>query len=148
MLDIPSALLHGFRCPPPEPSTNLENRRPLQAAIDPFRAQPRVGAAMGWRAPTGHRATPRSLACLVLDDAGGDVLAPVTARGGTPHPRVPCHGTLASGRKTLGFEMQPRLGEEAGLQRWGARWDSLRLMLPCPGSRRADPLFLARELSA
>ncbi len=131
--------------PPPEPSTHLETTAALQARKIRFELN-RVVLPMGVEGTYGIIRHPgASLAVPVLDDGRVVILRQYRFAVERRILEFPA-GTLEAGEDPLG-SMQRELGEEAGFS--AARWDSLGLMLPCPGySDELIHLFLARELSA
>lgn len=131
--------------PPPEPSRHLETVASLDARKIRFEVN-RIELPMGVRGEFGIIRHPgASLAVPVLDDGRVVVLRQYRFAVQTRILEFPA-GTLDDGEDPLST-MERELQEEAGYR--ADRWDSLGVMLPCPGySDEVIHLFLARDLSA
>lgn len=130
--------------PPPEPSTHLETTAVLEARKLRFELN-RVMLPMGVEGTYGIIRHPgASLAVPVLADGSVVLLRQYRFAVERRILEFPA-GTLEDGEDPL-ESMQRELGEEAGYS--ASRWDSLGLMLPCPGySDEVIHLFLARDLT-
>ncbi|MCP9819785.1 NUDIX hydrolase [Synechococcus sp. Cruz-9H2] len=130
--------------PPPEPSIHLETTAALEARKLRFELN-RVLLPMGVEGTYGIIRHPgASLAVPVLADGRVVVLRQYRFAVERRILEFPA-GTLEDGEDPQD-SMERELGEEAGYS--ASRWDSLGVMLPCPGySDEVIHLFLARELS-
>lgn len=130
--------------PPPEPSRLLETEASLAVRKLRFERN-RLALPMGVEGTYGMVRHPgASLAVPVLDDGRVVILRQYRFAVAARLLEFPA-GTLEEGEEPLP-SMQRELGEEAGYS--AARWDSLGVMVPCPGySDERIHLFLARELT-
>ncbi|MCP9828127.1 NUDIX hydrolase [Synechococcus sp. Lug-A] len=130
--------------PPPEPSTHLATVGALDARKIRFELN-RVVLPKGVEGTYGIIRHPgASLAVPVLDDGRVVILRQYRFAVERRILEFPA-GTLEDGEDPLA-SMQRELAEEAGYS--ASRWDSLGLMLPCPGySDEVIHLFLARALT-
>jgi len=131
--------------PPPEPSRHLETIGSLDARKIRFEVN-RILLPMGVEGSFGIIRHPgASLAVPVLDDGRVVLLRQYRFAVAARLLEFPA-GTLDPGEDPLST-MQRELQDEAGYS--ASRWDSLGVMLPCPGySDEVIHLFLARELTA
>jgi ADP-ribose pyrophosphatase len=130
--------------PPPEPSRHLETLASLDARKIRFEVN-RIELPMGVQGEFGIIRHPgASLAVPVLDDGRVVLLRQYRFAVQTRILEFPA-GTLDDGEDPLST-MERELQEEAGYR--ADRWDSLGVMLPCPGySDEVIHLFLARDLT-
>lgn len=129
--------------PPPEPSRHLETLASLDARKIRFEIN-RIELPMGVEGSFGIIRHPgASLAVPVLADGRVVVLRQYRFAVETRILEFPA-GTLDEGEDPL-TTMERELQEEAGYR--ADRWDSLGVMLPCPGySDEVIHMFLARDL--
>ena len=130
--------------PPPEPARLLETEASLAVRKLRFERN-RLALPIGVEGTYGMVRHPgASLAVPILDDGRVVVLRQYRFAVAARLLEFPA-GTLEEGEEPLP-RMQRELGEEAGYS--AARWDSLGVMVPCPGySDERIHLFLARELT-
>jgi ADP-ribose pyrophosphatase len=130
--------------PAPEPSRHLETTASLDARKIRFELN-RIELPMGVQGTFGIIRHPgASLAVPVLDDGRVVLLRQYRFAVAARILEFPA-GTLDDGEEPLAT-MERELQEEAGYS--ASRWDSLGVMLPCPGySDEVIHLFLARDLT-
>lgn len=130
--------------PPIEPSKVLENKRTIDVNKIRFEVN-RIGLPIGIESTFGIIRHPGAALAVPITEKGNIVVLRqyrfAVSRRILEFPA----GTLEKGEDPLS-SIKREIAEEAGYE--ASRWDSLGLMLPCPGySDELIHLFLARDIT-